>query len=1550
MDRQAGRASASGERAVATASNTGIIVTGDHATIVQLGASQSAEGAGALSHQILLRQLDLGPNFERYTGRQWLLAELDRFVDQYGHGWFVLDGEAGVGKSSFAAATAVARGWPHHFCGLPSGGEPARAVRSLAAQVIVAERLSASSLGVLGPETPTPEWLDSVLELAVDARRARGEHAPLVIAVDGVDEAEWVRGMPLGLARNLPDGVVFVLTRRLGGPPLPLDGPVQRSVLRATADPNLDDMRTHLGFISRRPEFAGRLIDSDRDENWFVETMLARCKGVWLYLQYVEQEISHGRREIDELEDLPADLWGYYAATLTETRQHDPELWDGSALMMLAALAVAHEPVSFELACELAEVMPSLPLRRLLDNRWAPFLTVVPADRDTGAPLYAPAHVSFGDFMSGKVLWTEGDVRLDPGLIGELQGARAQVERRIVDRALDAWGSLERALPKLPHAPPDTLSEVNAYRWRRLTRHLAGAGRLDDLHVLLVLERGEPPANVWYAAHEAAGDLDGYLADLDVAQAAEQVDYGTRDGARTYSVEVHYALMAASLRTVAASYPPAVIARLVAEGRRSPEWALAQIRQLEPFSRLDGLTALACAEADVPTQAELMHVARAEAASDSDPFELLGRLAEIDPLRALEHVRLAEDSTVRLEFVRTVGALSEPQEQLFGTLYVAPIMTAAELEQAALAVADARGEILLARVATELVANMDHDQAERLVPRLLEAVSDVEGGDWRPLLVLGLLEHARGPLRARLAQTAWEDVRNEDDETFFAKAVRLVEHVPQAREAMIERLDGTSALDDTHAFALATLAAAVPAGERAALLAYLPRFAGQQSRAMAMAGIAEHLSDEHLAEVLTHAAELDDDGALAVVVAGIPKTPLGPMLGDMMGLEAISPVRWRVPHTPGLVARVGDDRVDRLVGLAARINAARPRARALRPLLMRLDPERASTQAEAELARLLTLIENRSDTNDEEDELSDGLLVLLPYLSPDGFALALTAGAALGASSRCWTLGAMVPHAPLVLRERVGQALLEAVETALEEGQSGVLIADVLRPAAAHLTDQEVAAAFELALAPGPNRLAMVGALVPRLSGEQQRRVIDESVECPPSLLDDDGDLVDSMLPYLGPPELEHLLASLSRIDDDEERVFGLMRLPAHLSNGGRRALERHALALTDPESRARLLAAIGPQWAAEVARTCLQDGRLVDFRRWSAEFRHPLVFAAGALEGKQLEDLSGAIGLELSDRSHRGLVSEFDAILGAVAPRLPVTDIAALIEIVWRDVPRRVQPRLLAALAPHASPSEQRRIIEEALEWKGDERAATLVSLLGTAVAPDVSECLQAILGVRDNEEGRRLVGIVAPHVSRCHIDLVLDVVRRGAASAILGPLLARADERHLEAAANLARAGRLESDDLVVLLECLDPHACDQLIADLLADEGSDAHQRWAALGPTLAYLPAGERRKFAFDALAATDEIGDAYLRWYLPYLTVDDLVEAREADPGSVKRCLLAQHERGAIVWSQVRQAMSGGSREWVVELLTTTVTIGQAGKTDYADGLMAAIVQSARWWP
>jgi WD40 repeat protein len=422
--------------------------------------------------QSLAATLDLS----HFTGRKWLIERIDTFIADHQCGYVVVQAGAGVGKSALAAHLVWTRKYPYHFTRLEGGRSPEQARRSLAAQLIDTWKLHDLVPGDTFPASAgRPDWLVKVLREAAKRRDATCPGQPLVLIVDGLDEAappipDHDTGIPLGLPRpeNLPSKVFIVATSRFGTPLPALDGPVTPLTITVEGPDNLADLRQFLtnAVTGASPQgaLADILAEHDVDTQWFVESLLDRYGGVWMYLRYILDDILHKRRSPADVRRLPDQLTGYYLEQIHRWRRDPTENWESLGLPVVATLAALRRHATRTEIASLAGVADGAPLRHwLVEEGLRPFLTVTP-DRDNRHRYEIQDH-SLRELFAPPTRFDERD---DTG--ATLHQALRAAHQRITAALIPPGSPGER-----------DWGAADDYIRSSLAEHAASSGQLDEL-------------------------------------------------------------------------------------------------------------------------------------------------------------------------------------------------------------------------------------------------------------------------------------------------------------------------------------------------------------------------------------------------------------------------------------------------------------------------------------------------------------------------------------------------------------------------------------------------------------------------------------------------------------------------------------------------------------------------------------------------------------------------------------------------------------------------------------------------------------------------------------------------------------------------------------------------------------------------------------------------------------------------------------------------------------------------------------------------------------
>jgi hypothetical protein len=151
---------------------------------------------------------------------------------------------------------------------------------------------------------------------------------------------------------------------------------------------------------------------------------------------------------------------------------------------------------------------------------------------------------------------------------------------------------LERYRARTPGGPWHALSD-DGYIHTHLAWHMEKAGDIAAVHALL---REETPEgrNGWFEVCERRGRVGDFLAD--VSRAWKQADRRDPDGLPQDGLGLHfrYALITASINSLASSIPHDLLVALVATGRWLPAQGMAIARQIrDPGRRAESIARLA---------------------------------------------------------------------------------------------------------------------------------------------------------------------------------------------------------------------------------------------------------------------------------------------------------------------------------------------------------------------------------------------------------------------------------------------------------------------------------------------------------------------------------------------------------------------------------------------------------------------------------------------------------------------------------------------------------------------------------------------------------------------------------------------------------------------------------------------------------------------------------------------------------------------------------------------------------------------------------------------
>ena len=399
-----------------------------------------------------------------FHGRRWLFDAVDRWRQDVSHGsrLFWITGAPGVGKSTFAARLTHTRSdtvIAAQFCAwnMADHRDARRVVCSLAFQL--ATRLpDYRKLLLTLPEIDQLDHknadelfeylLTNPLRLAI-----RGTRNRYLLVIDALDEAGEGGRNPLVemLARNvqrLPDWIGMVVTSR---PEFDVTTPFQSlnpCPFDTESDSNRDDIRAYLR-VELAPWLNGRL-----DAAPLVERILDRSEGVFLFVERFCDDIQLGHVSLDRPDTFPQGLGGIFFQYF-KRQFPNREIYETRVEPALGTILAAREALPVEMLGRLFGW--SAPQRR---NWLRTVGSLFPVTVDRAHEVVRPCHRALAEWLQ------------EAGTAGAYFVSLADGGQRL---AQECWLEYTRRT-----------GTMSPYAVAHLPRHLADAGRWDDLRTMVM--------------------------------------------------------------------------------------------------------------------------------------------------------------------------------------------------------------------------------------------------------------------------------------------------------------------------------------------------------------------------------------------------------------------------------------------------------------------------------------------------------------------------------------------------------------------------------------------------------------------------------------------------------------------------------------------------------------------------------------------------------------------------------------------------------------------------------------------------------------------------------------------------------------------------------------------------------------------------------------------------------------------------------------------------------------------------------------------------------
>ncbi|MEH1950525.1 MAG: NB-ARC domain-containing protein [Nostoc sp.] len=555
------------------------------------------------------------------------------------------------------------------------------------------------------------------------------------------------------------------------------------------------------------------------------------------------------------------------------------------------------------------------------------------------------------------------------------------------------------------------------YIHQYLVWHLEKAGQLEEIHQLL-REESATGSNGWYEVREQLAQTGGYI--TDISRAWELAEANRTES--TLSLQCRYALITASMNSLAANLPANLLIALVKNKMWTPEQGLAYaLQKPEPQEKIDSLTELVnYLPPNLQELALQKALVTARVIQDEDSrAKALSALAQKLPQVLPEALAAAKAIKYQDSRTNALSALAQKLPQVLPEALAAARAIQHEHYGAKALSALARilpPELLPEALAAARAIKYEDSRADALsalaqilpdlLPEALAAARAIQH-EYCRANTLSALAQILPPELLPKALTAARAIQRDDSraKALSALAQKLPDLLPEA-------LTAARAIQDEYyrANALSTLAQMLPPELLPEALAAARAIQRDDYRANALSALAQKLPDL-LPEALTAARKIQDEYYRANALSALAQK-LPDLLPEALAtVRAIQDEDYRADALSTL-AQIMPDLLPEALAAAKAIEFELFRAKALSALAQKLPPELLPEALAA--ARAIEEEDSRADT------LSALAQILPPELLPEALAAARAIEHEFSCASALSALAQILP--PELLQEALAAA------------------------------------------------------------------------------------------------------------------------------------------------------------------------------------------------------------------------------------------------------------------------------------------------------------------------------------------------------------------------------------------------------------------------------------------------------------------------------------------------------------------------------------------------
>lgn len=346
-----------------------------------------------------------------FVGREYVFDAIANFLTNQPNGYFIIEGDPGMGKSAILAEYVRRTGCVAHFNMQQNGENRAdQFLKSVCTQLIERYQLP-YTLPLNSDVTGDGVFLRNLLDEV--AQNTNNEK--VVIAIDALDEVDSssyrTDANILYLPRYLYEGIYFVMTRRRGVESLFFaEVPQELFKLMDYQNQSREDVRTYIqNRVNGNELLRQKIAERGETENEFIDKITEKSENNFMYLVYVLRDIENGLYQDLSLEMFPQGLQGYYNFHFQRMGMYDKPLPEAK-IKLVYILGEVRQSVSGQKLCDFSGEEARTVL--LVLNEWKQFLHE--EDKDS-QKRYSVYHSSFRDFLHRQDILEKTGVAL-PGI------------------------------------------------------------------------------------------------------------------------------------------------------------------------------------------------------------------------------------------------------------------------------------------------------------------------------------------------------------------------------------------------------------------------------------------------------------------------------------------------------------------------------------------------------------------------------------------------------------------------------------------------------------------------------------------------------------------------------------------------------------------------------------------------------------------------------------------------------------------------------------------------------------------------------------------------------------------------------------------------------------------------------------------------------------------------------------------------------------------------------------------------------------------------------